>query len=136
MKLPLTGGCHCGAVRYEISAAPVRSANCHCRTCQKTSGAPYLALLFVPATALRIDGGYREYPTAAASGNTVYRGFCGVCGSSLFGRNSTHTKIRPIVAATLDDPSAYVPQLDMWVADAQPWDVMNPDLPKCPGNFW
>lgn len=136
MKLSLTGGCLCGAVRYEISAAPVRSVLCHCRTCQKSAGAPYLALMFVPATALSITGNYKEYPTIAASGNTVYRGFCPECGSALFGRNGTYTEIRPVTAATLDDPDIFRPQLDMWVVDAQPWDIMNPDLPKCNGNFW
>lgn len=136
MKLPLTGGCLCGVVKYEISAAPVRYINCHCRTCQKSAGAPYLALIFVPAAALLITGGYREYPTIAASGNTVYRGFCAECGSALFGRNGTYTNIRPVTAATLDDPSIFKPQMDMWVADAQPWDIMDLNLPKCNNNFW
>ena len=136
MKLPLTGGCLCRTVRYEISASPLGTANCHCRTCQKSSGAPYLALLFVPSEALSITGHYKEYPTLAASGHTVYRAFCPECGTSLFARNNTYTKVRPISAATLDDPSDFLPQKDMWVADAQPWDYMNPDLPKFAGNFW
>lgn len=95
-----------------------------------------MALLFVPAVALSITGHYREYPTLAASGNTVYRAFCPVCGCALFGRNSTFTDARPVLAATLDEPGIYQPQLDMWVSDAQPWDIMNPDLPKYHGNFW
>lgn len=136
MKCLLTGGCLCGAVRYEITADPVRMINCHCRTCQKASGAAYLALLFVPDEAFVISGSYMEYPTVAASGNTVYRAFCPKCGTALFGRNSAFTRLRPIAAATLDDPSVYRPQMDMWAADAQPWDFMNPDLPKCDGNFW
>ncbi|NOT12889.1 MAG: GFA family protein [Methylococcaceae bacterium] len=136
MKLPLTGGCLCGAVRYEILAEPVASINCHCRTCQKSSGAPYLALLFVPAIALIIRGNVKEYATTAATGNTVYRAFCPECGTALFGKNSSFTKVRPVAAATLDDPSVFKPEKDMWVADAQPWDYMNPELPKCSGNFW
>ncbi len=136
MKLPITGRCLCGSIRYEILAKPVACVNCHCRTCQKATGAPYLALMFVPASALKISGNYKEYPALAASGNTVYRAFCPECGTSLFGRNSTFTKIRPVSAATLDDPGLYKPQRDMWVVDAQPWDFMKPDLPKCDGNFW
>ena len=135
MKLPITGGCLCGSVRYEISAAPVACVNCHCRTCQKASGAAYLALMFVPASALTITGNYKEYPAIAASGNTVYRAFCPECGTALFGRNSAFSKMRPVTAATLDDPAVFKPEQDMWVADAQPWDMMNPDLPKCEGNF-
>jgi hypothetical protein len=136
MNLPITGGCLCGAVRYEISAVPLSSANCHCRTCQKSSGAPYLSLLFVPAQALNIAGSYKEYATLAASGHTVYRAFCPVCGSSLFARNSAFTKVRPVSAATLDNPGIFQPEKDMWVADAQPWDYMNPQLPKFAGNPW
>lgn len=136
MELPITGGCLCGEVRYEITAEPVRRVNCHCRTCQKSSGSAYMALIFVPDTALNIKGRYSEYPTIAASGNTVYRAFCVKCGVPLFGRNSVFTQLRPVVAASLDDPSIYYPELDMWVSDAQAWDIMNPDLPKFNGNFW
>ncbi len=135
MKLPITGGCCCGAVRYEISAEPLGGINCHCRTCQKSVGAPYLAVMFVPATALAITGKYKEYATLAASGNTLYRGFCPECGSSLFARNSVFTEVRPIAAATLDDPGIFKPEKDIWVSDAQPWDYMDPNLPKFAGNF-
>jgi hypothetical protein len=136
MKFPLTGGCLCGAVRYEIGAKPTRMVNCHCRTCQRWSGSAYMALLFVPASALTANGTYREFPTVAASGNTVYRAFCIRCGTPLFGRNSAFTQLRPVAAMSLDDPGLYRPELDMWVADAQSWDLMNPGLPKYPGNFW
>jgi hypothetical protein len=136
MKLPITGGCLCGKVRYEISAKPISTANCHCRTCQKAVGAAYFPAFFVPASALTITGDYKEFASTAASGNTMYRGFCPECGTSLFGRNSKFTEIRPVSAATLDDPSIYNPEKDMWVADAQLWDVMNPELPKFVGNPW
>ncbi|SJM93311.1 GFA family protein [Crenothrix polyspora] len=135
MKLPITGGCCCGAVRYEITAEPLGGINCHCRTCQKSVGAAYLAAMFVAASALTITGNYKEYASTAASGHIVHRGFCPECGSSLFGRNSAFTEVRPIAAATLDDPSIFTPTKDVWVAEAQPWDYMNPDLPKFAGNF-
>ncbi len=136
MELPITGGCLCGKIRYEIWAEPIGTANCHCRTCQKAVGAPYLSVLFVPASALKITGEYKEFATIAASGNTMYRGFCPECGTSLFGRNSRFTGVRPVSAVTLDDPSIYIPEKDMWVAEAQHWDVMNPELPKFAGNPW
>jgi hypothetical protein len=135
-KLPLTGGCQCGAVRYEITALPKKTALCHCRTCQLTVGAPHLAILFVLADSLHVTGNYQEYATVAASGNTLYRAFCPNCGCSLFARNSGFAGIRPVTAATLDDSVWYKPQLDMWVSEAQPWDWMDPALPKCAGNPW
>jgi hypothetical protein len=136
MGLPLTGGCLCGNVRYEISAEPVTSAICHCRTCQKGVGAPHFAAIFVPASALKITGEFKEYASIADSGNTMYRAFCPVCGTSLFGRNSKFTDIRPVSAVTLDDPSQFKPEKDIWVSAAQPWDVMNPGITKFPGNPW
>jgi hypothetical protein len=134
MKLPITGGCLCRKVTYQITAEPIGAGNCHCRTCQKALGAPYLAVLFVPYEALEINGEYKEFSTPSASGNTMHRGFCGECGSALFGRNSGNDKIRPVCAATLDDPSIYQPHMDFWVSDAQNWDFMDPDLPKFAEN--
>lgn len=134
MKLPLTGGCLCGALRYRIAAAPVKAMNCHCRTCQKATGAAYMALYLVPADALEINGVYIEYASTAASGNTIYRGFCPTCGSTLLGRYSGMTGLRAVAAASLDDPGVFKPEADIWVADAQPWDIMHPDLPKFAGS--
>lgn len=133
MKLPLTGGCLCGAIRYEISAKPLRAFNCHCRTCQKSIGAAYAALFLISSENLEISGAYNEYATLAASGNTVYRGFCPKCGSTLFGRFTGMSQVRAVTAATLDDPSVFHPQADIWVTDAQPWDIMHPDLLKFQG---
>lgn len=134
MKTPITGSCLCGKLKFRITAEPVGAGNCHCRTCQKSTGSAYLAVLFVPYKALEISGDYREFASQSASGNTLYRGFCPECGSMVFGRNSGNDKIRPVSAATLDDPSIYQPHMDFWVSDAQPWDTMNPDLPKFAEN--
>ncbi len=135
MKLPITGGCLCGAVTYEITEPPLGAGNCHCRTCQRAVGAPYLPALFVPYQSFKINGPYKEYASISASGNTMNRGFCPNCGTTLFGRNSATNKIRPVNAATLDDPGIYHPTMDFWVSDAQPWDTMNADLEKFDGNF-
>lgn len=136
MKLPLTGGCLCGKVRYEIFAGPVMTAICHCRTCQKSVGAASFPALYVKAEALKITGDFKEYPTTADSGNIMYRGFCPECGTALFGRNSRFTAIRPVSAVTLDDPSVFVPQKDIWVSSAQAWEILDPALPKFAGNPW
>ena len=52
MKPPITGGCLYGLIRYEDSAKPVARVYCHCRSSQKATGIPYLALMFVPCSAL------------------------------------------------------------------------------------
>src|SRR5258707_13767382 len=80
-KPGMSGGCSCGAVRYEASADPVVMLNCHCRDCQRASGAGFAAVVVVAKSALRIEGELRYHETVGESGNVVERGFCPTCGS-------------------------------------------------------
>ena len=79
------GGCLCGAVRYESEGEPQFSLQCHCRDCQRQSGAPHVAAVRVPAAAFRIVRGTpRHYVAKADSGNDITRVFCGDCGTPLY----------------------------------------------------
>ena len=73
------------------------------------------------------------YTVRGDSGNTVSRSFCPQCGSPLFSRLTGMPKVVGIRVGSLDDPSRYQPTLDIFVASAQPWDCLNPALPKFPG---
>lgn len=125
-----TGGCQCGAVRYECSADPICTGNCHCRDCQKASGSGYIPALGVPTDALRITGTVKYFESRADSGHTVSRGFCAACGSRLFGKSAEMGAITAIMAGSLDDPSRFKPAMDIYTSSAQLWDHMNPQLPK------
>jgi hypothetical protein len=120
----------CGAVRYECSAKPVMTGNCHCRDCQKASGGAFVSMLAVPASALKITGVVKYYASTAASGGTFNRGFCPECGARLFGKAAAEPRLAMITAGSLDDPSEYRPAIDFFISSAQPWDHMNPTLPK------
>lgn len=132
MATPFTGGCMCGAVRYQCSAEPVMTGNCHCRDCQRASGGAFVSALAVPRSALTITGEVKYYDVKGDSGNTVSRGFCPECGARLFGRPAVVSDLIVIMAGSLDDPSWYKPSMDFYTASAQPWDYMNPELPKFP----
>lgn len=133
MAAPFSGGCLCGAVRYESSAEPVFSINCHCRDCQRTTGTAYAPVMVVPKAAVQIIQGEPRYYTAQSdSGETVSRGFCPECGSGIFSKLSANPDVIGLKAASLDDPSWFRPAMDIYTASAQPWDVLNPDLPKVP----
>ena len=133
MPVPFTGGCACGAVRYECSAEPMVSANCHCRDCQQAGGSPFAAVVLVPKTAVTITGAMKYYEVKGESGNPIQRGFCPNCGSPIFGMPSgLPVEFISIRAASLDDPSWFRPAIDIYTSSAQPWDLMNPDLPKFP----
>jgi hypothetical protein len=127
-----TGACLCGAVRYECSAEPVFAGNCHCRDCQKASGSPFVAVMAVPATEVKITGDVKYYDSKVDSGRTFSRGFCPECGARLFGKSSGLPHLTLITAGSLDDPSRFQPAMDFYVSSAQPWDHMNPALPKFP----
>jgi hypothetical protein len=129
MTTPFTGGCMCGTIRYECSAEPLAMGNCHCRDCQQATGSAFASTLIVPRTALTITGEVKYYGVTGDSGNLVNRGFCPNCGSRLFG-TSANSEVIGIQAGSLDDPSWFKPQAEVYVASAQPWDYMNPELPK------
>jgi hypothetical protein len=134
MVTSFMGGCACGAIRYECSAAPIFALNCHCRDCQRATSTAYASVLRVPAKAFRVTKGEpRFYTVTADSGNTVRRGFCPECGSPLFSRLSGMVDVVGVRAGSLDDPSWHRPAADIFTKSAQPWDYMNPELPKYPG---
>jgi hypothetical protein len=131
MPTPFSGGCACGAIRYECSAAPLVSLNCHCRDCQRATGSAFTSVLVVPTDALKLTKGTPKYHTTKAdSGNSTSRGFCSECGSLLLVKVSAVPTIISIAAASLDDPSWHKPIVDFFTASAQPWDYLNPALRK------
>ena len=135
LKLPICGGCFCGAVRYRISAQPFAQANCHCRACQHATGGAYAPVLTVPTEAFEITGDYREHTSKGDSGEQVTRCFCEQCGTTIFAHTTRVKTMRPVYAITLDEVENFKPQLDAWVDFAQPWIVMDPDLPKYRGDL-
>jgi len=131
MTTARTGGCLCGAVRYESVGEPLFSLLCHCRDCQHQSGGAYVAAMRVPAAGFRVTKGQpRLYVSSSDAGNRVTRAFCPECGCPLFIRVSARPEIVGLRVGSLDDPSGFRPEADIFVKSAQPWDHMNPDLPK------
>ena len=125
------GGCACGAVRYECSAAPATMVNCHCRDCQKAGGAGYSPTVVVSRGAFRVTFGEPSiHSTVAESGNTARRAFCPQCGTPLYASSSARPDFIGIRAGSLDDPSWFQPSADVWTDSAQPWDVMDPGVVK------
>ncbi len=128
MKLPITGGCLCGAVRYTLKSLPNGSGFCHCRTCQRATGSGYFPFLFVVDADLEITGKITEYVSVGSSGKQIKRGFCGNCGTTLFGKLELFPEHRTVSASSLDNPADFNPQASMWIQDKQPWDTLNMSL--------
>lgn len=126
------GGCVCGAVRYECNADPLVMFECHCRDCQHVSGSGYLAVMYFPKSAFALTKGeLRYHSTESLRRGENKRGFCAECGSRISGGESERGI--GITASSLDDPSVFRPQFDIHVADVQPWDRLDPAIPKFEG---
>jgi hypothetical protein len=123
----ISGGCLCGAVRYECNAEPLGTAICHCTHCQSVSGSAFSVNVVVPAPRLTWQGqSLASYADKGESGKPLSRKFCRNCGSSL----ATETEALPgaiiIKAGTLDDKSWLKPNYHLWTNSAQPWVRIEP----------
>lgn len=117
----LTGGCACGKVNYNIYTNKIFGVgNCHCSTCRKSSGAPYVTAAFIPAKAMIVIGESNMFQTTTASGNIMNRYFCGKCGSHLYGQSTATDLIRPVLVASLDYKyrKDLEPDFDFWWSEA------------------
>lgn len=129
MKIPFTGGCMCGAIRYECTVEPLFMGNCHCRDCQRATGSSFAPGMLVPRNAVTIVGDVKYYDVIGDSGRVVGRGFCSNCGSRVLSKPPM-SEFLGIMAGSLDDPSEFQPGIDLYTDSAQPWDYMNPELSK------
>ena len=125
-----TGGCLCGRVRYRI-AGPVRFTSlCHCRSCQRATGAPVTAFVGLDAARFEEVGGRRAIYESSPG---VRRGFCAACGASLTYEGDAWPGEVHILTATLDDPEAFPPAMHSMMADNIAWFRMSDDLPRLDG---
>ncbi len=124
----LTGGCLCGAVRYEAAGEPFGSSVCHCITCRRASGAPMVAWFSVKPGELRLVGETTDYP----SSSHAVRRFCGQCGTHLVFDDSHFPDEVDIATATLDDPEAVPPLKHIWTRSQIAWVRLGDGLPRHP----
>ena len=112
------GQCHCGAVRYEMPSETQHKAVCHCHDCRRHSGAPLVAWGLVAKDELSVTGETREY----ASSEHGRRHFCPRCGTALFYTNDqVFPGLIDVQIATLDDPDAIEPDMQVQTADRIRW---------------
>ena len=124
-----TGGCLCGGVRYRV-AGPLRPIiYCHCGQCRRTSG-HFVAATSAATDALEIVAG--ESLAWFASSEYASRGFCRICGSSLFWRPNGRNDIS-IMAGSLDDSDGLEPAEHIYVGDKGEYYELTDGLPQCQG---
>lgn len=127
-SLPLTGGCACRAIRYEIMAMPYLVYACHCTECQRRSGSAFALNMPVATAALRIvKGAPKGWRNAGASGTVTTSWFCGDCGGRIYGERDGRAESMTIRAGTLDDTSWLRPVAHFFMRSAQSWETIEGD---------
>ena len=122
------GGCHCGAVRYEVAGEPQHVALCHCSDCRKSAGAPMVAWAAFAEDEFKLVQG--ELTTFNSSG-TALRGFCPKCGTGISYRNAEYLPgIVDIQSATLDDPDSLPAGCHIQTAERIGWMAEAHNLPE------
>lgn len=130
MENAYTGGCACGAIRYEIAGEPIVSNDCQCRDCQQESGTGHGSHLTFLRTGVQVRGVATQWDMRGDSGNIKTRAFCPTCGSPVYMTFAAMPEFFTIRAASLDDPDRYQPQMVTYGARAHAWDHVDPALPK------
>jgi hypothetical protein len=121
-SLPMTGGCQCGTLRYQVDAAPLGCWACHCNECRKQSGSAFGLSMLVPLAAFRfVSGEPAVWTRLAASGNLLDCLFCAACGSRIAHRRHMHEGRITLKPGTLDDPRWIQPARHFFVEEALPW---------------
>ncbi|MEM8646144.1 MAG: GFA family protein [Pseudomonadota bacterium] len=125
-----TGGCMCGAVRFEAYGAVRDVGYCHCESCRRHTGAPLVAYVGVAADQVRFSGAPRaRYRSSPA----VERAFCPECGTSLTWEGVTQTsgvKVIEFHISTLDHPERFKPEEHTRYDERISWLEVADDLPR------
>ena len=131
-----TGGCLCGAIRYECSHRIAMVVVCHCSDCRKAHSGPAGYNARIRKDTLRIVRGEpRTYTVTADSGLKLTRDFCPDCGSQLFSARANMPDHLSLKVGTLDDPSSLAEAVHIWTISKMPWMHINPELPQLERDF-
>ncbi len=131
--LPITGGCGCGAVRFEITEPLLGAGYCHCSRCRRRTGTGSSVSGRTAPGSFRVREGADHVRSWSPEGGAE-KAFCGLCGSALFSRSTGDPPVIGVRLGALDDDPGVRPSHRQYVADAAPWlPVPDDGLPRHPG---
>jgi hypothetical protein len=121
------GGCDCRAVRYRLKSRPMYVHCCHCRWCQRESGAAFALNAMIEADRvehLGIEPEIVDTPSNSGTGQLIAR--CPKCRIAIWSHYGRYTPVRFVRVGTLDNPDAFPPDIHIFTASKQPWVVIPP----------
>ncbi len=123
-----TGGCLCGALRWEATGEPTSSGHCYCGDCRKASGSGFIPFMGFPSSVLTISGKTLQHRLPVASGRIALRNSCAVCGGLVFGGQVGESDSFTIYAGSLDEPSLFHPTIAIFTRNRPNWAAIPPGL--------
>ncbi len=124
-----SGGCLCGAVKYEFDKSNLISAHhCHCIDCQKSTGSGKSTILMLPAQAILMNGELKFYTSPTSSGRNMSRGFCEECGSPVLSFIKEMQEVNFLKAGSLDDSSWLKIDSNFYSSSAHSWSPIDEDI--------
>jgi hypothetical protein len=123
-----SGGCLCGAVRWEAHGEPMSQGYCCCPDCRKASGSGFIPWMTFSASVLRFTGETKHSIAQSIRGSDAVRNHCAQCGGLVFGGIVGHVTNHTIYAGSLDEPALFQPQMALFVRSKPDWVVIPPGL--------
>lgn len=130
------GGCDCRAVRYRLKSRPLYVHCCHCRWCQRESGAAFALNALIEADRVEHLGAEPEIvdtPSESGRGQLIAR--CPACRIAVWSNYGGATFARFVRVGTLDNPDAFPPDIHIFTASKQPWVVLPPGARAVPEYY-
>ena len=136
-KLSFEGGCTCRAVRYRMTDTPLFVHCCHCRWCQRETGASFALNAMIEADRVVVASGTPEpvmTPSNSGKGQKVTR--CPTCRIALWSNYAgAGDKVHFVRVGTLDDPDRFPPDIHIFTMSKQPWVVIPPGVHAVPEYY-
>jgi len=126
-----SGGCLCGSVTY-TGSDPQSGGYCYCNDCRRSSGTGHCSHMIVAEASFSSAGEVRFYDSPADSGNRVSRGFCPICGSPVYSRNSGMPGMVFVRASSLNETEVFEPMMTVYTSRAPHWDQPSDSVPGFP----
>ena len=134
---PAEGGCTCSSVRYRLTSRPLFVHCCHCRWCQRETGAAFALNALIEADRVEVLKGAVEVvdtPSNSGKGQKIAR--CPHCRVALWSNYAgAGDAIRFVRVGTLDDPDRFPPDVHIFTSSKQPWVVLPPSTPAFPEYY-
>jgi hypothetical protein len=122
-----SGGCLCGAIRFQMNADPLWVAYCHCQSCRGHTGSAVATFAgFAESSVSFVQGG----PELFESSPQVWRSFCGRCGSPISYRAARFPGEVHFYIGAMDRPEQYVPQAHVHYGERISWFDTKDELPR------